>query len=95
VLHIIADLRADLELFSGQTEGGASGGLQALVMGVDLLDLAPIPGLRAAALTLLDVWDALQNVGVRIFLFFFSISFLSFFLKMRVYLVWLTMCDYR
>ena len=28
-------------------------------------------------------------------LFFFSISFLSFFLKTHVYIIWLTMCDYR
>jgi hypothetical protein len=39
---------------------------QALVTGVDLLDLAPVPGLRAAALTLLNIWDALQKVDVRI-----------------------------
>ncbi|KIM89615.1 hypothetical protein PILCRDRAFT_812439 [Piloderma croceum F 1598] len=37
---------------------------QALVMGVDLLDLAPVPGLRVAALTLLNVWDALQKVDM-------------------------------
>jgi hypothetical protein len=41
-------------------------------MGVDLLDLAPVPGLRAAAVTLLNVWDALQKVDVRIFSFSFS-----------------------
>jgi hypothetical protein len=40
---------------------------QALIVGVDLLELAPVPGLRAAALTLLNVWDALQKVDVRIF----------------------------
>jgi hypothetical protein len=47
---------------------------QALVMGVDLLDLAPVPGLRAAAVTLLNVWDALQKVDVRIFSFSFFFS---------------------
>ncbi|KIM89638.1 hypothetical protein PILCRDRAFT_191930 [Piloderma croceum F 1598] len=31
-------------------------------MGADLLDLAPVPGLRATAVTLLNVWDALQKV---------------------------------
>jgi hypothetical protein len=36
-------------------------------MGVDLLDLAPVPGLGTAAVTLLNVWDALQKVDVRIF----------------------------
>jgi hypothetical protein len=43
-------------------------------MGVDLLDLAPVPGLRAAAVTLLNVWDALQKVDVRIFSFSFFFS---------------------
>jgi hypothetical protein len=43
-------------------------------MGVDLLDLAPVPGLRAAAVTLLNVWDALQKVDVCIFSSSFSIS---------------------
>jgi hypothetical protein len=51
---------------------------QALVMGVDLLDLAPVPGLRAAAVTLLNVWDALQKVDVRIFSFSIFSFLLSF-----------------
>jgi hypothetical protein len=53
---------------------------QALVTGVDLLDLAPVPGLRAAALTLLNIWDALQKVDVRIcslFLYIYIIVFTS------------------
>ena len=50
-------------------------------MGVDLLDLAPVPGLRVAALTLLNVWDALQKVDVRIFLLLLFSVFLSFFLS--------------
>jgi len=54
-------------------------------VGVDLLDLAPVPGLRAAALTLLNVWDALQKVDVRIFSFFFSFSLYFFFLFKRVF----------
>jgi hypothetical protein len=40
---------------------------QALVMGIDLLGLAPVPGLRAVAATLLNVWDVLQKVDVHIF----------------------------
>jgi hypothetical protein len=36
-------------------------------MGVDLLGLAPVPGLRVVAVTLLNVWDALQKVDVHIF----------------------------
>ncbi|KAF9555212.1 hypothetical protein CPC08DRAFT_139849 [Agrocybe pediades] len=37
---------------------------EALFLGVELLELAPIPGLRAAASTLLDIWDAAQNVDM-------------------------------
>jgi hypothetical protein len=32
---------------------------------VEFLDLAPVPGLQAAARTLLNVWDCLQQVDVR------------------------------
>jgi abelson tyrosine-protein kinase 1 len=38
---------------------------EALLLSVDLMELVPIPGLRAAALTLLNVWDCLQKVDVR------------------------------
>ena len=51
---------------------------QALVMRVDLLGLAPVPGLRAVAVTLLNVWDALQKVDVRIFFYFLNAAFTSF-----------------
>ena len=45
---------------------------------VDLLDLAPVPSLRAAAVTLLNVWDALQKVDVRIFSSYISSVFSVF-----------------
>jgi len=49
---------------------------EALLLSVDWLDLAPIPGLRAAAQTLLYIWDSLQQVDVRIFLLYiFPLSF--------------------
>lgn len=35
---------------------------EALFLSVNLLDFAPIPGLQAAAKTLLDIWDAVQKV---------------------------------
>ncbi|KAK7455814.1 hypothetical protein VKT23_010848 [Stygiomarasmius scandens] len=35
---------------------------EALLVSVDLLELAPVPGLRSAASTLLTIWDALQMV---------------------------------
>ncbi|KAF5362649.1 hypothetical protein D9758_009617 [Tetrapyrgos nigripes] len=37
-------------------------GHEALLLSVDLLELAPVPGLRVAASTLLEIWDALQLV---------------------------------
>lgn len=37
---------------------------EALFVGVDLLQLAPVPGLAEAAKTLLNIWDAVQQVDV-------------------------------
>jgi abelson tyrosine-protein kinase 1 len=37
---------------------------EALFIGVDLLDLAPVPGLKLAAQLLLNIWDASQLVDV-------------------------------
>ena len=37
---------------------------EALFIGVDLLDLAPVPGLKPAAQLLLNIWDASQLVDV-------------------------------
>ena len=37
---------------------------EALFIGVDLLELAPVPGLRPAAQLLLNIWDASQQVDV-------------------------------
>lgn len=38
---------------------------EALFIGVDLLDLAPVPGLKPAAQLLLNIWDASQLVDVK------------------------------
>ncbi|PPR04893.1 hypothetical protein CVT26_012713 [Gymnopilus dilepis] len=37
---------------------------EALYVGVELFDLAPVPGLSLAARTLLNIWDAAQNVDM-------------------------------
>ncbi|CAA7263929.1 unnamed protein product [Cyclocybe aegerita] len=37
---------------------------EALFLGVELLDFAPIPGLQAAARTILNIWDAAQQVDM-------------------------------
>lgn len=39
-------------------------GHEALVISSELLEFAPLPGLRVAALALLDIWEALQMVDV-------------------------------
>ena len=39
-------------------------GHEALVISSELLEFAPLPGLRVAALALLDIWEALQLVDV-------------------------------
>jgi hypothetical protein len=46
---------------------GAAGDVahEALQIGADALELAPLPGLAPAARTLLGIWDALQDVDVR------------------------------
>jgi hypothetical protein len=43
---------------------------EALFIGVDLLDLAPVPGLKPAAELLLNIWDASQQVDVSLMLAF-------------------------
>ena len=37
---------------------------EALFIGVELLDLAPVPGLKPVAQLLLNIWDASQIVDV-------------------------------
>ncbi|KAF9481061.1 hypothetical protein BDN70DRAFT_876798 [Pholiota conissans] len=37
---------------------------EALIIGVDLLELAPVPGLAIAAKTLVNIWDSAQNVDM-------------------------------
>lgn len=37
---------------------------ETLCIGVDLIDLAPLPGLALAAKTLLSIWDAAQQIDV-------------------------------
>lgn len=39
-------------------------GHEALVISSELLEFAPLPGLRVAAIALLDIWEALQMVDV-------------------------------
>lgn len=63
---------------------------EALLTSVDLLDLAPVPGLAIAARTLLNVWDCLQKVDVRSFFKFYfgvppqpSAALRFFFLSLR------------
>ena len=63
---------------------------EALILSVDLLELAPVPGLRAAALTLLNVWDFLQKVDVRIY---FSSPF--WYLPSKLTFVFVGLCGYR
>jgi abelson tyrosine-protein kinase 1 len=38
---------------------------EVLLLSVELVDLAPLPGLAPAAKTLLNIWDAMQDVNVR------------------------------
>ena len=42
-----------------------------LEVGVDVLKFAPIVGLEEAARTLLNIWDALQLVDVRVLSYIF------------------------
>jgi abelson tyrosine-protein kinase 1 len=39
-----------------------------LGLSVELLEFAPIPGLQAAAQTLLNIWDAAEQVDVSFYL---------------------------
>jgi len=41
-----------------------------LGLSVELLEFAPVPGLHAAAQTLLNIWDAVEQVDVSSFFFF-------------------------
>jgi abelson tyrosine-protein kinase 1 len=45
-----------------------------LGLSVELLEFAPIPGLQAAAQTLLNIWDAVVRVDVSFFFFFFCVG---------------------
>jgi abelson tyrosine-protein kinase 1 len=38
---------------------------EALLLSAELVELAPLPGLAPAAKTLLNIWDAMQDVDVR------------------------------
>lgn len=44
----------------------ASIGHEALFAGVDLLQLAPVPGLNTAGNILLNIWDAIELVEVSV-----------------------------
>ncbi len=37
---------------------------EALIIGVDLLEFAPVPGLALAAKTVVNIWDSAQYVDV-------------------------------
>jgi hypothetical protein len=41
-------------------------GHEALVTGVDLLNLSPVPGLNVAGQLLLKIWDAIEMVEVSV-----------------------------
>jgi len=41
---------------------------EALYIGVDFLEFAPVPGLKPVAKLLLDIWDASQKVDVSLML---------------------------
>lgn len=43
---------------------------EVLYVSTELLQLAPIPGLAEAAKTLLNIWDAVQSVDVRLSTFY-------------------------
>lgn len=49
-------------------------GFDLLSVTVDLLELVPVPGLAAAAKTLLTIWESVQQVDVG-FLFLFSTTY--------------------
>jgi hypothetical protein len=42
-----------------------------LVISVGLLDFVPLPGLKVVAETLLNIWDAVEQVDVSFLFFFF------------------------
>ena len=50
--------------------------LDAIVTGIKLMELCPIPALQAIAKTLISIWEAVQLVGVRLTPIFFVSSFL-------------------
>ena len=41
-----------------------------IFFGLDLLECTPVPGLASAAQTLLKIWDAVQLVNVRRFIYY-------------------------
>jgi len=45
-----------------------------LGLSVELSQFAPIPGLQAAAQTLLNIWDAVEEVDVSFLFFFFCVG---------------------
>lgn len=50
-------------------------GFDLLSVTVDLLELVPVPGLAAAAKTLLTIWESVQQVDVGFILFYLSTTY--------------------
>ena len=57
--------------------------LEAIVTGIDLMELCPIPALQAIAKTLISIWEAVKLVGVRLVHYPFIIMMLLFFAQMN------------
>ena len=57
--------------------------LDAIVTGIKLMELCPIPALQVIAKTLINIWDAVQLVGVRLAPILFSIITMLFFRQMN------------
>jgi hypothetical protein len=48
--------------------------LDAIVTGIKLMELYPIPALQAIAKTLISIWEAVQLVGVRLTPFYYFLK---------------------
>jgi hypothetical protein len=54
--------------------------LEAIVTGIELMELCPVPALQAIANTLISIWEAVKLVGVRVWPLIYSfIIFIIFF----------------
>jgi hypothetical protein len=55
-----------IEAVGGALGTAASVGHESLFIGVDLLQFAPVPELKTAGTILLNIWDAIEMVKVRV-----------------------------